>query len=534
MERLSGILLHPRRLVVTRRRIRKKRPTPLGSHRTVIELPSQEFLDAYRNIRRRLERFLVDAVPGFPLDCVHGYVRDRGTRTNAAQHCEARYLVRLDLAAFFPSITAAMLGEMFRKLGMSPVVVSHIVSAVTFEGALVEGLPTSPLLANLAAHAMDTEIVGWVSEQSDESLRYTRYGDDLTLSSRQRHPPIDPLESIVRANGFELNHHKSTRSVPGQAHFVTGLSVNTSRPRIPKRLKRLLRQHAHHIDRVGLVRHAQRCGLRPQAAVHFVWGLLSYVAAIEPDVASIYRPTLVRRIAEAGLPRWFPGKRGVLVDDVTLVVDETSSDTWSAVCVVDVVDKLRAECAVREFVEAALADPGTVDPSHSLSRVGLHFTDNHQDTRTGWIKKMETLPVRAYVAYSRRRWSYDLYLELLGKVFFALRPWSRAKSMRILVEQMSVPDQATAVSRIANEAVPQLGYRDAPAVEIVGKEEPLVAFPDYLLAVLRLAIAQRNSGRNGAQSAAQLKRLWDKYRLVVDVDNGKWFSRRFPLCVDKL
>ena len=54
-----------------------------------------------------------------------------------------------------------------------------LVDAVTFEGKLPQGAPTSPAIANLIARRLDSRLAGLAAKIG---ATYTRYADDLTLS----------------------------------------------------------------------------------------------------------------------------------------------------------------------------------------------------------------------------------------------------------------------------------------------------------------------------------------------------------------
>jgi RNA-directed DNA polymerase len=55
---------------------------------------------------------------------------------------------------------------------------------------------------------------------------YTRYSDDLSFSSDDALPELEDIAAILGAHDFELATAKTRRSVRGQAHYVTGLSIS--------------------------------------------------------------------------------------------------------------------------------------------------------------------------------------------------------------------------------------------------------------------------------------------------------------------
>eukprot|EP00438_Fugacium_kawagutii_P035371 Skav224514 [mRNA] locus=scaffold7649:2236:5612:- [translate_table: standard] len=444
-----------RRVRLIRHRIPKRRPKNGLAYREVFEPSPRLVMDAYRTLKRRLSVFFEERVDGFPSSQAHGFLPDRSTRSNAQEHCESKFLIRLDIAGFFAAIDRACVQGLFESHGLDPNMAEVLASALVYEDKLVEGLPTSPLIANVVAHPIDVDMKAEVAESGDSTLVYTRYGDDISVSSRQGWPDDRIVKTVVERHGFSLRTEKTARSVPGQAHFVTGLSVNTSRPRVPKHLKRKLRLLAHYVDKRGLSDHAIARGISMENAANRLYGLLSYVHAVEPEVASKYREKIFRAFRAASVLPTYPGRAPILIQDVQLVIDESSTGDWTAVCVVEVPHLERARTEVREFLESLDADPFTLDRDQSLEAKGLHFVDNHPDIRTKWIERMAMMPLRAYVAYSRDRPSSDLYVELLRRIMFALRPWPRASSLTAHVEEGPITERAGELQSMLREAVPE-------------------------------------------------------------------------------
>jgi hypothetical protein len=116
---------------------------------------------------------------------------------------------------------------------------------------LPQGAPTSPALANLAAHRLDRRLCGLAGSCGAE---YTRYADDLTFSggadlSRSRKRVETVLAVIAHEEGFALNHRKTLSMRSGRCQHVTGVVVNV-RPNIRRaefdRLKAILTNCVRH------------------------------------------------------------------------------------------------------------------------------------------------------------------------------------------------------------------------------------------------------------------------------------------------
>ena len=93
---------------------------------------------------------------------------------------------------------------------------------------LPQGAPSSPALANLAAFRLDRRLTGLAASSG---LSYSRYADDVTFSgparSRRRHAEFEALATtIIRDEGFALNHGKSALHGAGARQSVCGIVVN--------------------------------------------------------------------------------------------------------------------------------------------------------------------------------------------------------------------------------------------------------------------------------------------------------------------
>ena len=127
-------------------------------------------------------------------DAAHGFVPGRSTVTNAEPHVGAALVVKLDLLNFFPSIHYQRVAGLFRHYGYDEEVADLLAALTThrprladgtvaWPGALPQGAPTSPALANLVCRRLDARLSGLARRSG---ARYTRYADDLTFSFEAR------------------------------------------------------------------------------------------------------------------------------------------------------------------------------------------------------------------------------------------------------------------------------------------------------------------------------------------------------------
>jgi RNA-directed DNA polymerase len=175
----------------------------------------------------------------------HGFKRGRSIITNARQHRHRRWVFRLDLAEFFPSINFGRVRGFFlksRDFELNKEVATVVAQIACHENALPQGSPCSPVVSNLVAHLLDMRLVKLAR---DSGCTYSRYADDLTFSTNKREfPPniavpsaaVGPeshiwlpgtaLRKVVEGAGFRINAKKTHLMYRASRQTVTGIVVN--------------------------------------------------------------------------------------------------------------------------------------------------------------------------------------------------------------------------------------------------------------------------------------------------------------------
>lgn len=237
----------------------------------------------------------------FPPDCVHGYISGRGIRSNAIVNLDQDVVLNLDLADFFPSIGINRIESALITLGLDAPFAQLVARSTTVGGVLPAGFSTSPLLSNIVFRETDIRLVAFAKSAG---LQYTRYADDLTFSGAVNDRLLVEVSALLESQDWVLNKRKIRFMRRGGPQYVTGLYVGCDDyPRVPRRLKRRLRQRLYYMAKYGIEdvqgRHRNE-SMSPSSA----FGWASYVRQMEPDVA-------VRLLEAAGAidfsshhPRW--------------------------------------------------------------------------------------------------------------------------------------------------------------------------------------------------------------------------------------
>jgi RNA-directed DNA polymerase len=251
------------------------RVAPSGAIR-VLEAPKPRL----KAVQRRLLHEVAALIP--PHDAARGFRPGGSVRSYAAPHADRSVVLRLDLEAFFASVTVSRVYGIWRTAGYPEAVAHCLAGLVTSvlplsswravptpaDDAMLDahwrlgrrlaaphlpqGAPTSPAMANLAAFRLDVRLTALARSWGG---RYTRYADDLAFSGERGWGTgtsrlIDAVEAIVTDEGFRLNARKTGVMPRAGRQTLGGLVVN-ERPKVARHQVDLLRAILHNCHRHG-------------------------------------------------------------------------------------------------------------------------------------------------------------------------------------------------------------------------------------------------------------------------------------------
>jgi RNA-directed DNA polymerase len=259
-------------------------PKRRGGERT-IEAPN----DKLKTLQRRILYRLLNPLPMHL--AVTGFVKGRSIVDNARPHVGSGVVINLDLADFFPTITAERVEKMFRSLGWDADAAAVLSRICTSEGHLPQGAPTSPAISNLVCRKLDERLSRLIQRNEGH---YTRYADDITISlaglgrnkrlrphkgksrpdgSARAKPVRSPsrklltlVRQIIEEEGFRIQMKKRVRvQRPHQRQTATGLVVNRA-IHLPRAVRRRIRAMQHR-QRLGQLDAAGQKQLRGYEAL---------------------------------------------------------------------------------------------------------------------------------------------------------------------------------------------------------------------------------------------------------------------------
>lgn len=181
----------------------------------------------------------------------HGFVKGRNPITNAKVHNRARIIIKLDIKDFFRRTQEWTIKSSLKKnadyLGLTDEEIEQIIEYTMFDGHLPTGAPTSPALGNICLYNTDKALFAYCRANN---LRYTRYADDITISSAKFIDKktitgiIQEVQKCLKRRHHVLNYKKIKIFSTKNRMEITGIVIN-DKPNISKKYRANLRAAIH-------------------------------------------------------------------------------------------------------------------------------------------------------------------------------------------------------------------------------------------------------------------------------------------------
>jgi len=226
-----------------------------------------------------------------------GYVKGKGIKSNAAAHVGNSFLLKMDIADFFPSIRPLDLRRHILRHSPNLLATDELTQVMQLlfwrrkgerKLRLCIGAPSSPFISNTLMYDLDMRLE---EAARARGVTYTRYADDLAFSTNDR--DVLPAEEARYAR--EIEHSRSPRLLVNRgktvhismAHrrMLTGIVLSAARElSIGRERKRLIRSMVHH----------KTLGELDQEQTQQLHGLLAFAHDVEPEFAATMRLRLER------------------------------------------------------------------------------------------------------------------------------------------------------------------------------------------------------------------------------------------------
>lgn len=200
----------------------------------IINTPNAELKDIQRRLAGMLykkQREIFSQLDINP-NISHGFEKKKSIITNAKIHRNKRFVFNLDLKDFFNSFHFGRVRGYFnnnKHFGLDINIATTIAQLTCYNGSLPQGAPTSPVISNLICQILDFRLLKIAKKYK---LDYTRYADDLTFSTNDKHFPesydsfMKEISKVIEKSGFQINDKKTNLKYRDSKQTVTGLIVN--------------------------------------------------------------------------------------------------------------------------------------------------------------------------------------------------------------------------------------------------------------------------------------------------------------------
>lgn len=235
---------------------------------------------------------LQSCLKAHPHDCCHGFVKGRRCLSAMQRHQKngSMWFLKLDIKNFFPSISKQMLIDMFNMVAqtnaLSNEMKEQLADLFTDEtDHLTQGCKSSPYLANMVLIDFDYKFNKWCLANN---LTYTRYADDMCISSRVKFEPVEVVSKVreLLPDGIDLNLQKNKFTSFAQENIFLGLHYN--------RDKNITVGHdTKHLMKV--IAHKAELGQIPEEEKLTWKGRLVYYTSIEPEYFKDSRFDAIRK-----------------------------------------------------------------------------------------------------------------------------------------------------------------------------------------------------------------------------------------------
>lgn len=522
-------------------KIPKKNKKQKDKFREVLKI-NKPYNIFHKELLHIIELTIEDNIDTYIHKIAHGFVKEKSILSNAQEHLNKKYILKVDVKNFFNSININMVEQIFVKLGCAQEGAKLFSKLCTYNNVLKEGLNTSPMLANLYCFELDHELE---KIASTFNITVTRYSDDITFSSNiNSFPTIEEIEKVLLKYQLKLNHNKTCFSQYGQAQYVTGLSIsNQDYPRVPRKIKRKIRQQLHYLN-IHPENYFNIENGYPE--LRAIYGHIVYILGIEKELGEKYKSQFLNILESNDIYLenifMYPPEHKEIAKNVYHYIDESditfndNSNHYLALTVVSIHDqKLKEEN--KKSLESLKYEVSS-DLKNGLSSKArtklFHYAEDNISVREKYFSLLRKLPLESFIIFikSERHMKKEAYKESYYKIFNVIMQ-NVLKRNKTDINYICIEQNSKISKTKIEENLLSLKTLPKFNIEVLAKEEILLSLPDYILGVFRDCMKKDLSGSISKLKPEQtlkeenkLNEIIDKIRLVIDLDKSKYYSRQ--------
>lgn len=169
-------------------------------------------------------------------------------------HAGAGCLLKMDIKDFFDNIQRELVFDVFFTFFKYPYPVSEFLTDICCRNdRLCQGALTSSYLAALCLFDVEAKMVTRIERKG---VIYTRYVDDITISSKKRGYDFSYVENVIEevltSKDLPINKNKTdVINLTSKPLLVHGLRVNTSNARLPIAEVKRIRAAVQHLEQAA-------------------------------------------------------------------------------------------------------------------------------------------------------------------------------------------------------------------------------------------------------------------------------------------
>lgn len=213
-------------------------PKKSGKKWRRIDAPNDELMDALRELKRILEN-------DFKLlfhTSAYAYIKNRCAVDAVKKHQqnESKWFAKLDFSDFFGSTTIDFVMNMLSMIYPTSNVMlredgkielEKAIELAFLDGGLPQGTPISPIITNVMMIPVDFKLCNMLKDYDDKTYVYTRYADDIMISSRYDFDMAKIEQLVVDVLNqfgapFRLNREKSRYGSSAGRNWNLGVMLN--------------------------------------------------------------------------------------------------------------------------------------------------------------------------------------------------------------------------------------------------------------------------------------------------------------------
>lgn len=236
----------------------------------VIYMPSSEI--------KMIQHFLVEKYFSRINTSEHAtaYIKGKSIIHNAHPHLNNQYFLLVDIVDFFNNLQVEEIRHLIKKQFplLDDLDINDMIKLSTHNNTFPQGAVSSPIISNIYMRDFDDQI-SKIVESTLENGKYTRYSDDITISSSKliKDEILHYIDSEMNKIKLNINNRKTYLTSNKQKIEITGLKIVGNKISLSTDKKKKIK---------NMIYHKLKHGKNSFQSANTVLGYLNYVKSVDP------------------------------------------------------------------------------------------------------------------------------------------------------------------------------------------------------------------------------------------------------------